>query len=206
MRERHVIDLFKLATGPFVLACMAYFHGWDRIEAWLYLGLHGTYGVLWVLKSRIFPDRQWEKKLTLWRAMFLSTGLSLYWAAPVLLLARDRKVPGPLGFACVAMFGLGVFLHFASDMQKHVSLALRPGKLITEGLWKTMRNPNYLGELLIYLSFAALSMHWIPFAVLAVAVGIEWIPNMLRKDRSLSRYAEFEAYRKQSGMILPWVL
>jgi protein-S-isoprenylcysteine O-methyltransferase Ste14 len=206
MRERHVIDFFKLATGPFVLACMTWYHGWDRMAPWLYLGLHGTYGVLWVLKSRVFPDRQWERKLTVWRALFLASGLSLYWVAPWLVLARPATLSGPLLFGCVAAFGLGVFLHFASDMQKHVALKLNPGHLIEDGLWKRVRNPNYLGELLIYGSFAALAQHWIPFAVLAMVVAIEWIPNMVRKDRSLSRYPGFREYRKRTAIIVPWLI
>ena len=38
----------------------------------------------------------------------------------------------------------------ASDMQKHMTLAHRKGTLLTDGLWGLVRNPNYLGELLIY--------------------------------------------------------
>ncbi|HET6150864.1 MAG TPA: DUF1295 domain-containing protein [Polyangia bacterium] len=205
-RERHVIDAFKIATGPYVLACMAAFHRWGSSAAWLYLGLHGTYGVLWVAKSRIFPDRGWERPLRPGRAAVLVLGLASYWLAPTLLLARGREAPPPLLGACVAMFGVGVFLHFAADMQKHVELALRPGQLFTGGLWRRVRNPNYLGELLIYSSFAALSQRLAPFVVLAVAFAIEWLPNMRRKDRSLARFPEFAAYRARTALLVPWVL
>jgi hypothetical protein len=30
-----------------------------------------------------------------------------------------------------------------------------------------------------------------------------FIPNMLKKDRSLSRYPEFDAYKAKSGLLLP---
>jgi len=30
-----------------------------------------------------------------------------------------------------------------------------------------------------------------------------FIPNMLKKDRSLSRYPEFDAYKANSGLLLP---
>ena len=204
MRERHVIDAFKLLTAPVVLACMAYFNAWNDVAAWLYLGLHGTYGMLWVAKSRIFPDRQWEKPLGLFRAALLVTGLSLYWLGGVLVCARHVGAPGPLVAVTVALFGVGVFLHFAADMQKHVALELRPGQLIDDKLFARLRNPNYLGELLIYGSFALLSQHWAPWAVLAFAFAIEWLPNMIRKDRSLSRYPGFAQYRQRSGMLTPW--
>jgi protein-S-isoprenylcysteine O-methyltransferase Ste14 len=106
---------------------------------------------------------------------------------------------------CVSLWGFGVFLHFASDMQKHMWLKLRPGELLTEGLWARVRNPNYLGELLIYLAFALLAMHWLPLLLLLAFILVYWLPNMRRKDRSLARYGEFEAYRQRSKLLLPWV-
>ena len=90
------------------------------------------------------------------------------------------------------------------DSHKGVTpLALRPGQLITTGLFVRTRNPNYLGELLIYLSFAVLALHWAPLAVVALFLGVVWIPNMRRKDRSLARYPTFAAYKDRSYMVLP---
>ena len=83
-----------------------------------------------------------------------------------------------------------------------MKLSLAPG-LITGGLWSRIRNPNYLGELLIYGGFSALAMHWAPFVVLALFVGIVWIPNMLKKDKSLSRYPEFAEWKKRSWLFIP---
>jgi steroid 5-alpha reductase family enzyme len=50
-----------------------------------------------------------------------------------------------------------------------------------DGLFTRTRNPNYLGEILIYVSFAILSMHWIPFVVLGAWVFGFFARNMLRK-------------------------
>ena len=99
-------------------------------------------------------------------------------------------------------FGLGVFLHFSSDMQKYIFLKTNPGQLITDGLFKKSRNINYVGEFFIYLSFALLSMHWLTILILVVFVGIVWVPNMIKKDRSLSRYSEFKNYKSNSRLFL----
>jgi len=90
-------------------------------------------------------------------------------------------------------------------MQKHTSLKLQPGHLITEGMFARSRNMNYLGELLIYLGFGLLAMHWLPPAIIAVALAGVWLPNMLRKDKSLARYVEFEAYRQRSKLFIPFL-
>lgn len=206
LRERHVIDLFKGATAPFVLAVMAYTSAWSRYDAWLYLAIHGMYGVLWVTKSRVFGDRQWERPLTPLRAAMLTAGLLGYWVGPVVMLAKPQDAPPWLVGAVVALFGAGVFLHFAADMQKHMAMTLRPGVLLTDGLWARTRNPNYLGELCIYAAFASLSRHPAPFVLFAFVIGVEWVPNMRRKDASLSRYPAFAGWRARTGLILPRIL
>ncbi len=111
---------------------------------------------------------------------------------------------GYLGL-CVAIYAVGVFLHFSADMQKHMWLQLRPGHLLTEGLWAKNRNPNYFGELLIYAGFGLLAMHWLPMVILAAWVIFYWWPNMREKDRSLSRYPGFAEYKKRSALFIPGI-
>lgn len=205
LRMKHFIDSHKGATPIAVLGLIWYHQRWDNATAWVYLGLHGTYGVLWVLKSAIFGDRNWEAKTTLPAGLGIWGGLTLYWIAPWLITSRDLRAPTWLLGAAVAVYALGVFFHFTSDMQKHATLAIRPG-LITTGLFARCRNPNYFGELLIYLGFGVLAMHWLPLTILGVFVVGYWIPQMRRKDRSLSRYPEFADYARRSTLFIPYVL
>ena len=106
---------------------------------------------------------------------------------------------------CITLFAMGVFFHYAADMQKHVYLKLKPGELITDGLMNRCRNTNYFGELLIYLSFALLSSHWIPIVVLVSFMAIIWLPNMRRKDKSMSRYGDYEGYKKRTSLLIPFI-
>ena len=205
VKQRQFIDSHKAVTGLFVLGLIALYGQWRNPAAWVYLALHGSYGILWVWKSRVFPDKSWEQLAT-WRFALLAWGgLSIYWVAPWLLISHGAE-PVPWRMAlCVGLVMVGVFLHFASDMQKHMWLKLQPGKLLTDGLWSRVRNPNYLGELLIYLGFALLAMHWLPVALLAAFVLIYWLPNMRRKDRSLARYPEFAAYQRRTKLLIPFI-
>jgi protein-S-isoprenylcysteine O-methyltransferase Ste14 len=126
----------------------------------------------------------------------------MYWVAPFILISSGAVPTGALISAAIATNITGVFLHFGSDAQKYFTLKYRKG-LITEGFFSRSRNPNYLGEILIYLGFAMLAQHWLPFVVLGVFATLVFIPNMLKKDQSLSRYPEFAAYKAQSGLLLP---
>jgi steroid 5-alpha reductase family enzyme len=161
--------------------------------------------MLWLLKERIFPDRQWQQPIGWVPAVWMFLVLALYWLAPLLLISSGAVPPLPLVAVAIALNLLGVFLHFGSDAQKHFVLQLQPG-LIDAGFFACSRNTNYLGELLIYLSSALLAMHWLPYTVLAGFGFAVFLPNMRKKDESLSRYPGFAAYRERSGLLLPRLL
>ena len=206
MKEKHFVDSHKGSNALVILGIMAWHDAWDNNTAWMYLALHGTYGVLWVLKSRNFGDRQWETPVRLPYASVIWASLSLYWVGPWIIASQDVRAPAWYLAMCAVLWGLGVFFHFASDMQKHMHMKLAPGTLMTDGLWSRCRNPNYFGELLVYLGFTLLAMHWAPLLVLGAFMTAVWLPRMLRKDRSLSRYADFAAWTKRSALFIPYVI
>ena len=204
MKQKHFIDFHKGITFLYILGLIYFYSAFDNIAIWVYLGLHGTYGVLWVMKSMIFPDKSWEEDTGLIYGLVILIGLSLYWISPWIIVSgyftngQMVVIPNWLISVVIFSFGIGVFLHFSSDMQKHTALKLNPGKLITDGLFKKSRNMNYVGEFLIYLSFSLLSMHWLPILVLGSFILVVWIPNIIKKDKSLSRFQEFSKYKKNT--------
>ena len=209
MKHKHFIDFHKGITFLYILFLINFYNAFDNITIWVYLGLHGTYGMLWVLKSMIFPDKSWDEKASIGYGMLILVGLSMYWISPWIIVSgyfnEGIMVEAPLILisSSIFLFGLGVFLHFSSDMQKYISLKINKGVLITENLFSRSRNINYFGELLIYLSFSILSLHWIPLLVLSLFILIVWVPNMIKKDKSLSRYENFDEYKNRSNMFWP---
>jgi protein-S-isoprenylcysteine O-methyltransferase Ste14 len=205
MKQKYFIDSHKGLTFLFILALMAWFGQWQNPTAWVYLALHGTYGWLWVLKSRIFPDQQWETDRGLGYGLIIWGGLSLYWIAPFLITSRGTQAPAWLLGLSVSLYTLGIFLHYAADMQKSIELKYNPGHLITDGLMRRTRNINYFGELLIYLGFGLLALHWLPILIVFLFVAVVWAPNMLKKERSLARYPEFLDYKRESKFFIPFL-
>ncbi len=205
MKLKHFIDSHKAATAVAVLILIALYDRWDNTTAWVYLALHGTYGILWVLKSRIFPDRAWEQQTNLPFGLGSWAALTLYWIAPWIITSQNVDAPPWYLALCISLYTFGIFFHFAGDMQKHTALKLQPGHLIDDDLFAYSRNVNYFGELLIYLGFGLLAMHWLPIAILFLFVALYWIRRMLQKDKSLSRYPDFEAYKKRSKLFIPFL-
>tara|TARA_B100000953_G_C17705925_1_gene320463 strand:- start:92 stop:481 length:390 start_codon:yes stop_codon:yes gene_type:complete len=105
----------------------------------------------------------------------------------------------------VTIYIVGIFLHFTSDMQKYIYLKHNPGNLITQGMFRYSRNPNYLGELFIYLGFTLIAKDFFPIIGLLTIIIFVWIPNMIRKDQSLSRYKDFKDYKKKSKAFFPYI-
>ena len=205
MKQKHFINSQKILTFIVVLILIAIYDQWHNETAWVYMALHGTYGWLWMIKSRIFPDKSWEAKASLGLGLVYWAGLTLFWINPWLIISRGVQAPAWYLGMCVSMTVFGMFTHFVSDMQKYTALRLNPENLITDGMLGRVRNMNYFGELLVYLGFGLLAMHWLPIAILVAYVIFVWTPFMLRKERSLSRYPNFESYKQRSKFFIPFI-
>ena len=196
-----IINTHKILVSPIVLFLMWYYDNWSA-AAFLYLGLHGTYSLLWILKQDLYPDKRFEQKIPLWIG-FLTPFLPLaaYYIAPFLLISRHIILPAWIFAVVPAIYTLGIFMHYVSDAQKHYTLRLQKG-IIDDGLFARTRNPNYLGEILIYASYAILSWHWLPFVILGYWI-LYFFRNMRNKDQSMSRHDTFNTYKKRTGMLFP---
>jgi len=201
MKIKYVVNLHKGLT-PLVIVGLMLFYQNFTLGPWVYLALHGTYGILWLIKDQIYPDKQWVEEISVGLGIFGFAFIGLYWVAPFILISSAIVPPLPLVAAAIFLNIMGVFLHYTSDAQKYFTLKYKPG-LITEGFFARCRNTNYLGELFTYISFAMLAMHWLPFVIVGLILGRIMLQNTRKKDQSLSRYPEFAAYKARSGLLFP---
>ncbi len=201
MKLNQIINLHKGLTPFFVFTLMVIYDNYST-PAWIYLSLHGTYGLLWLLKEKLFPDPYFKDEFGILTSILGFIFLGSYWVAPYILIESKILVPNFIIAGCISIYIFGIFLHFASDSQKYFTLKYKK-ELITEGFFQNSRNTNYLGEILIYLSFAILSMNLIPFIILTIFFTVVFLPRMIKKDKSLSKYKGFTEYKNNSGLILP---
>ncbi len=196
------INIQKGGTAIFVLALMHHFDNWGP-SAQAYLALHGSYGLAWLLKEAMFPDPKWQKKVTIpgaiasWAAV-----LGPYWVMPYLLISSKKETPTTTITVATMTYALGLLLMIGSDCQKYFVLQNKRG-LITDGFFSRIRHPNYLGEMMIYGSFAAVSGRWESWAILAWVWAGVFFPNIMGKEESMSRYPQWAAYRKRTGYLFP---
>ena len=205
-----VVNFQKAGTFAF-LGGLMWFYSNSSTAAWIYLALHGSYGVAWIIKDLAFPDPAWQARVTIGggiNAFVLVLGW--YWLFGWLLISGTVQPHYPLPDAawyclCISLCIIGCTIMIAADAQKFFTLRIQPG-LITDGMFRYIRHPNYLGEMLVYGSFALMVWHWLPWLVLALVwIGV-FAVNMVMKEASLSRYPGWDAYRHRSWWLLPFVL
>ena len=173
--------------------------------------MQSSYGLVWIIKDLAFPDSSFQKSATIGAAIAsFITVLGWYWVFGWLLISRIAAPKYPLpDYAwfslCISLCMVGSAIMIASDAQKYFTLRLKRG-LITDGMFRFIRHPNYLGEMMIYGSFALMVWHWLPLVVLAWVWGGLFVVNMILKEASMSRYPGWGQYKKRSWWLLPPVV
>ena len=125
-----------------------------------------------------------------------------YWLFPWFFLTRETPPSNELLFLAIATHTWGITWMIAADCQKFFQLKYHKG-MMTDGMFRYTRNPNFFGEILIYVSYAMLANHWLSWIVFGYAVFYFYI-RMLVKDGSISRYPDWAAYEAGSSRLLPW--
>lgn len=181
----------------------------------MYGVLHGSYGIIWLIKHFAMPDPSWEVKLTVPSALVVWGAVLGPYCVPAYLLASGAcQEPSLARIAVGSLFYIfGVILMLAADAQKFFTLKYinfhrdpkQPRKpfLITDGFASYTRNPNYLGEMMLYYGFFSLADHWFGYAVCAcVWVGVFSV-RMAMKDASLRQKPGWADYAERSWILLP---
>lgn len=197
----HLINFWKINTLFFILLLMNVYNNYSH-TAYTYLTIHGNYGILWCAKSLFFPDTSFVRNIDFLEACYSSVYLLLYWIFPFYCISNHIRLSHFETLMVHTLILIGSFLHFCSDCQKYYTL-LHEKKFIKNGFFRLVRNPNYIGEFLIYLSFVLCTRSFICFLILLFNVTIVWIPRMIQKDQNLNKYKNF--IPTQNYMFIPYI-
>lgn len=125
--------------------------------------------------------------------------------------ATDVVVPA----VGAAVSALGLALETAADLQKSAQKAKRPDMVATQGLYRLVRCPNYLGELVFWTGafVGGLSTYhgaqWaLPLLAWVAIIGIMVSGAQRLEKRQFGRYAsnpEYRAYAAHTPILVPLV-
>ncbi len=169
-------------------------------------------------KAEDYRYKQWREEWGKWfflrsyGQVYLLQGFLLFLIIlPVLFINKSEgSALGIFDYVGLAIWMIGFYFESVGDSQlaKFMKDPLNKGKLMTSGLWKYTRHPNYFGEVtqwwgmwIIALSvpngFVAIIG---PLTITVLILKISGIP-MLEKRMQLN--PDFEAYKRRTSVFFP---
>ena len=112
-------------------------------------------------------------------------------------------------FVAIFTYVVGLVLMMASDTQKYFVLKLakkhKLGKiLIQDGWFGNCRNTNYVGEAILYTSFAICAQSWLPWCIHFTLWALMFGDRFYQKEQSFRRKKGGLEYIRNSSMIFPF--
>ena len=133
---------------------------------------------------------------------------------PVLYRLENAAVDNVWAFVGVGVMALGLLLETAADLQKNAAKRKNPRRFVDTGLYRIVRCPNYLGEMIfwtgVFLSgIGALSSvgQWILAAVGYIGIIYVMFSGArrleIRQNKNYGDDPEYRAYVKRVPILLP---
>jgi steroid 5-alpha reductase family enzyme len=117
---------------------------------------------------------------------------------------------GTLGLLATALGLFAVGLELAADEQRRSFAAAKPGALMDASLWAWCRHPNYLGEILFWVSLWLFGVAAAPSAALWTAIGPLSITGLfafasipLMETRNAERRPGWAEYVARTPRLIP---
>ena len=118
-----IVNLQKGSTIIIMFLLMLYFQNFST-GAYIYLSLHGSYGIIWVLKDLTFPDKSMHVKTCFLPACALIGLLFLYWCMGFeMMYGLGIQEPSNIRiFICFVFYSFGLVFMLCADLQKFMIL------------------------------------------------------------------------------------
>ena len=145
--------------------------------------------------------------------VYLLQGFFLFIIALPLLLVRETSNKPNLALLVVGMliWLLGFFFEAMGDFQlkQFLSLETNRGKIISTGLWKYTRHPNYFGEATMWWGIFLLGLSGgvsvfsilSPLTITFLLLFVSGIPLL---EKSMKNKPGFEEYMRKTSIFIPW--
>lgn len=208
IKAAHVVTTVCLSLIPITLILKNYFQN-DSFQSWWTTSIYFSYLFVWPMKGHFFPDESWEQKLTYLSAIIFACFNLAELSAGFYFVSGYKPHSYPLSDVvwlslCTVIYVFGVLIFTLSDAQKYFILKNQQKReLFTDGFFKYIRHPNYLGQGLVYTSFMLMAYDWVPVIIYIPIFVFLFFTNMKIKEASMSRYPNWNAYKQKTGMLFP---
>jgi len=146
--------------------------------------------------------------------VFLMQGVLMYIVSlPIIaLIDAPKDKINFLTITAMIFWLIGAFFEVVGDAQlkRFKADTAHRGKLMTEGLWRFTRHPNYFGEALMWWSLTGLiisvnpNLIWVLISPLLMNLLLLYVSGVPLLEKKYADRADFQAYAKRTNKFVPW--
>lgn len=131
---------------------------------------------------------------------------------PILLVNRQPSNQMTyLDFIGLLLWGIGFLFETVGDAQlkSFLQQSENKGKLMTTGLWRYTRHPNYFGEALIWWAIMLLAIQ-VPYGIysllspILITILLLFVSGIPLLEKKYKDRPDFIAYSKRTSLFFPW--
>ncbi|MCC6500396.1 MAG: DUF1295 domain-containing protein [Anaerolineales bacterium] len=228
LKNSSIADIFW-GIGFIVVAWLAFSYGYGYLprKQWM-TALVTVWGLRLALhignrnwgKPEDFRYAKWrEENGPRWRwisyfKVFLLQGFLMWILSAPILAAQSLGYPAiltPLDLLGLLLWAVGLVFETIADLQLSL-FKLTPankGKLLTSGLWKFSRHPNYFGESVVwwgvYFIALAAGAWWTVFSPILMTWLLLRVSGVAMLERTLRLKPGYQEYMRKTSAFFPWL-
>lgn len=138
-----------------------------------------------------------------WLPLFINFFAPVYFGW--ILKTRGMPPEEIYGFGLlIALYGWFLSLRSLWFLKHSFSIMAEARKLVTDGPYRTVRHPLYLGEILMVMGLWLMYWSWEAFAIFAISTGLQLYRAKIEERKLREAFPEqYENYLEQTGFIFP---
>lgn len=145
--------------------------------------------------------------------IFLLQGILIWIISAPIIAAQASGFPAivtPLDYIGVSLWTFGLLFESIGDLQltRFKADASNRGKLLTTGLWKITRHPNYFGEAVLWWGFYIIALAagswWTIFSPILMTFLLMKVSGVAMLERTMRSKPGYEQYTMSTNAFVPW--
>lgn len=208
----HVTELTAINIAKSItilcLITLTLIYGIHDYRQIIYLCLHVSYCCWWLVEQWLFPQRRQQiftERIDLATFLVVLLFVGVFYALPGFLAFIN---PNPIAYSTIVvalpLYFFGSLINTAADVQKMTAKGMGAG-LVRDGVWRSVRHVNYLGDLMRYTSFSVVSGFLWAFLLPGV-IFLLYLQRITQKEKSMAaKYPDFSDYQRSSTRLFPWI-
>lgn len=145
--------------------------------------------------------------------VFLLQGVLMWIISAPIIAAQTSGFPAiltPLDYIGASLWTVGLLFEAIGDLQltRFKADPSSRGKLLTTGLWKYTRHPNYFGEAILWWGYYIIALvsgsWWTIFSPIIMTFLLMRVSGVAMLERTMKLKPGYEEYMRRTSAFIPW--